>query len=85
MAEFSQGDLIARIRDVRDGEALTPALATALLACDGDTQEELLAAAADLKERYRPGVVTYSRKVFPSADESLSRLLRILYLQARSG
>jgi FO synthase len=57
-------ELIARLRDVRDGEALTPELATALLGCDGDAQDELLAAAVALKERYRPGVVTYSRKVF---------------------
>ena len=63
-AGSSQHDLIARIRDVRDGDALSPELATALLACDGDAQEELLAAAVALKERYRPGVVTYSRKVF---------------------
>ena len=56
--------MIARIRDVRDGEPLSNQFATALLACDGDTQQELLAAAVTVKERYRPGVVTYSRKVF---------------------
>ena len=41
--ELSSDDLIARIRDVRDGDALSPELATALLACEGDAQEELLA------------------------------------------
>jgi 7,8-didemethyl-8-hydroxy-5-deazariboflavin synthase CofG subunit len=61
---FSSAELIAHVRDVRDGERLTPELATALLGCDGDAQEELLATAIALKERYRPGVITYSRKVF---------------------
>ena len=62
--EFSRDEMMARIGDVRDGEQLTPELATTLLTCDGDAQQELLAAAVVLKERYRPGVVTYSRKVF---------------------
>ncbi len=64
MAELSQGDLISRVRDTRDGEPLARELAVALLSCTGDAEQELLAAAAGLKERYRPGVVTYSRKVF---------------------
>ncbi len=62
--ELSNSEVIARIHDVSAGETLTPDLATALLACEGDAQAELLAAAVALKERYRPGVVTYSRKVF---------------------
>jgi len=62
--ELSSSELIARIRDVRDGETLSPDLAVALLACDSAAQEELLAAAVALKEHYRPGVITYSRKVF---------------------
>ena len=57
-------ELIAGLRDVGDGATLMPELATALLACDGEVREELLAAAVTLKERYRPRVVTYSRKVF---------------------
>jgi FO synthase len=64
MAEFPQSELVARIRDVRDGEALSPEVALALLSCSGDAEQELLAAAVALKQRYRPGVVTYSRKVF---------------------
>jgi 7,8-didemethyl-8-hydroxy-5-deazariboflavin synthase CofG subunit len=64
MAELFQSDLITRIRDARDGEPLSPELAVALLLCTGDVEQELLAAALALKERYRPGVVTYSRKVF---------------------
>jgi len=62
--ELSCDELIARVRDVRDGDRLSPELAVALLACGGEAQDELLAAAVALKERYRPGVVTYSRKVF---------------------
>jgi FO synthase len=62
--EFSRDELIARIRDVRDGEMLSPETAIALLSCDGEVQQELLAAAVALKERHHPGVVTYSRKVF---------------------
>lgn len=62
--ELSNDNLIACIRDVRDGETLTPELATALLACNGDVQQALLDAAVALKERFRPGLMTYSRKVF---------------------
>ncbi len=62
--ELSSDELIARIRDARDGELLSPEQAIALLSCQGEIQYELLAAAVAVKERYRPGVVTYSRKVF---------------------
>ncbi len=64
MPAFSQSDLIARIREVRAGAALARDVAVALLSCSGDVQDELLGAAVALKERYRPGVITYSRKVF---------------------
>jgi FO synthase len=59
-----QRELITRVRAVRDGAELGPELAVMLLSCDGHVQEELLAAAMALKEKYHPGVVTYSRKVF---------------------
>ena len=62
--ERKQSELIARIHAVRDGEALSPDLAVALLACSGDAQEELLVTAVAVKERYHPSVITYSRKVF---------------------
>jgi len=64
MPEFPEDELIACIRAVLDGETLSRDLAVALLSCSGDAQAELLAAAVALKERYRPQVVTYSRKVF---------------------
>jgi FO synthase len=57
-------ELVPRLREVREGALLSPELAVALLACHGDAQDELLAAAVHVKERVRPGVVTYSRKVF---------------------
>ena len=49
---------------IRDGQALAPDGACRLLRCDDEFLPELLAAARELKERYHPGVVTYSRKVF---------------------
>ena len=54
-----QRELITRVRAVRDGAELGPELAVMLLSCDGHVQEELLAAAMALKEKYHPGVVTY--------------------------
>ena len=61
---ISQRELIPRIRGARDGDALSPELATSLLSCHGEAQRELLAAAVAVKERHHPRVVTYSRKVF---------------------
>jgi FO synthase len=57
-------DLAAHLRDVRDGQALSPEIAVQLLTCADDLLPELLAAARALKERFRPGVITYSCKVF---------------------
>src|ERR1019366_7180142 len=56
--------LAACLREVRDGWALAPDIACQLLRCDDDLLHELLATARALKEQYRPGVITYSRKVF---------------------
>ena len=57
------------LRRAADGKAVDADEATALLAATGDRFEELLAIAggirdAGLREAGRPGVVTYSRKVF---------------------
>ena len=57
-------DLTTRLRDAGDGQPLSPDVAVQLLTCDDDLLPELLAAARALKERFRPGVITYSRKVF---------------------
>ena len=56
--------LVTHLREVLDGRALAADLACQLLRCDDELLPELLATARSLKEQYRPGVVTYSRKVF---------------------
>src|SRR5581483_8395926 len=61
---LSTVEMVARVREVRNGDPLTPEFATELLTCENDVQHELLAAAVALKEKYHPAVVTYSRKVF---------------------
>lgn len=54
----------AGLREVQDGAPLPPEIACQLLRCDDDILPDLLAAALALKEKYRAGVITYSRKVF---------------------
>ena len=56
--------LAACLREVCDGWALSAEFACQLLRCGDEVLPELLAAARALKEQYRPGVITYSRKVF---------------------
>ena len=56
--------LAANLREVWDGQALSPEIACQLLRCADELLPELLATARALKEQYRPGVITYSRKVF---------------------
>jgi FO synthase len=63
-AEISSADIGRHLRDVLTGHPLSPEIAGQLLTCDDDLLPELLAAACALKEQYRPGVITYSRKVF---------------------
>jgi 7,8-didemethyl-8-hydroxy-5-deazariboflavin synthase CofG subunit len=61
---ISIADQACYLRDLRDGHPLSPAIAVQLLTCDDRLLPELLATARALKEHYRPGVITYSRKVF---------------------
>jgi FO synthase len=56
--------LAACLREVREGRPLSADIACRLLRCDDEVLPDLLAAARALKQQYRPGVVTYSRKVF---------------------
>ena len=56
--------LVDRVREVYDGAVLNRELAIELLQCDDKVLPQLLAVARDLKEKYHPGVITYSRKVF---------------------
>jgi len=57
-------DLAAHLREARDGCPLSPEIAVQLLSRDDEILPELLATACARKEQYRPGVITYSRKVF---------------------
>ena len=52
------------LREVRDGRPLPAEIACRLLRCDDELLPDLLATARALKEQYRPGIITYSRKVF---------------------
>jgi FO synthase len=52
------------LREVRAGLPVSREAALQLLRSTGKTFSELLSTARFLKEQYRPGVITYSRKVF---------------------
>ena len=56
--------LAAHLREVCEGRPLSAEIACQLLRCDDEVLPDLLATARALKQQYRPGVVTYSRKVF---------------------
>ena len=60
----AQASLLGSLAEVKDGLPLTRAVACRLIACGDDTLPELLAAARAAKERFKPAVITYSRKVF---------------------
>jgi len=62
--DLSSAALAAALREVREGRPLLPHEASALLYCDDETLSELLDTAYALKQHFRPGIVTYSRKVF---------------------
>ena len=51
---------------VSTGVPISRQAALQLIRCDEETLPELLAAARAAKERFKPGVITYSRKVFLS-------------------
>ena len=54
----------AVLAELRPGEAASRAAALQLIHCFDDELPALLAAARAAKERFKPGVITYSRKVF---------------------
>jgi len=56
--------LVARLTDVRPGEPISRDAALRLICCQDSELPELLSAARAAKERFKPGVLTYSRKVF---------------------
>src|ERR1022692_3925206 len=62
--DASSADLFAFLREVREGQLVSRESAIQFLRCDQEVLPELLATACYLKEQYRPGIMTYSRKVF---------------------
>src|SRR3984957_4896923 len=52
------------LAEVRPGEPISREAALALIHCSDDDLPLLLAAARAAKERFKPGIVTYSRKIF---------------------
>ncbi|MET0492503.1 MAG: bifunctional FO biosynthesis protein CofGH [Actinoplanes sp.] len=69
MADVTEASIRRALRRAADGKAIDGDEATALLAAEGELLDDLLAVAggirdAGLREAGRPGVVTYSKKVF---------------------
>ena len=60
----SSAERIALLREVSQGQVVSRESAIQLMGCDDAVLPELLATAFYLKEQYRPGIITYSRKVF---------------------
>lgn len=56
--------VVATLADVRPGEPISREAALGLICCPDGDLPGLMAAARAAKERFKPGVVTYSRKVF---------------------
>jgi 7,8-didemethyl-8-hydroxy-5-deazariboflavin synthase CofG subunit len=61
---FPANSLLACLERVRQGQPLSAEIAVQLLRCDEELLPELLLTAQALKQQYRPGIITYSRKVF---------------------
>jgi len=64
MRDKTPKPLATLLNEVWDGRLLSPEAACQLLRCDDEVLPELLSTARALKEQFRPGVITYSRKVF---------------------
>ena len=62
--EVEENSVTAYLDELQDGLPLSRAGACQLLRCPDDELPNLLAAALQLKQRFKPGVITYSRKVF---------------------
>jgi 7,8-didemethyl-8-hydroxy-5-deazariboflavin synthase CofG subunit len=58
------GALAESLANVRSGKSLSRETALEFLHCGDDFLPQLLAAARSAKEEFKPGVITYSRKVF---------------------
>src|SRR6202140_2679230 len=62
--QVQDNSFTAYLEELRDGLPLSRAGACQLLRCADDELPALLAASLELKQRFKPGVITYSRKVF---------------------
>ena len=58
------GECASALAEVRAGEPISRDSALTLIQCPDDQLPALLTAARAAKERFKPGVITYSRKVF---------------------
>jgi 7,8-didemethyl-8-hydroxy-5-deazariboflavin synthase CofG subunit len=58
------GALAESLADVRSGQSISRDIALQFLQCSDELLPHLLAAARGAKEQFKPGVITYSRKVF---------------------
>ena len=61
---FERADDVAGFAEVRRGGPISRDSAVRLIGCSDGELPELLAAARAAKERFKPSVITYSRKVF---------------------
>ena len=64
MTSATQPAIGSYLAEVRTGLPLAREMACQLIECSEDHLPELLATAVALKERFKPTVITYSRKVF---------------------
>src|ERR1700730_16015213 len=62
--QVQENSFTAYFDELRDGLPLSRQGACQLLHCPDDELPNLLTAALQLKQRFKPGVITYSRKVF---------------------
>lgn len=61
---LSSHALALALSEVESGHSLSREMACGLLRCHDSLLPELLSAARAAKERFKPGIITYSRKVF---------------------
>jgi len=64
LAPVKERDFSTVLNEAREGRPLSRDLACALMRCNDDELPALLATAREAKEKFKPGIVTYSRKVF---------------------
>jgi len=81
-AQEHSASCATELADLQPGSPISRDLALHLIRCGDDDLPALLAAARAARDNFKPGVVTYSRKVFLPLDQSLSRLLAATALSA---